>query len=709
VKSAFRQAPTDVELSSLFDPQTIVVIGASRDSQKWGTRVATNTLERGFGGRIFGINPNAHGERAGRLLLLPDLESVPGSIDCALIALPASRSAAAVDACARRGVKFAMVLAAGFGETGTEGQSVEDAMVHLARSTGMRLLGPNCFALFSAPARVNLMPMRDVPTGSVAFATQSGYVALELFHMARTAGIGFSRCVGIGNQADLGFGDVLSFFANDPHTEAVTLYMEGIPAGAGPSLLAGLDRCRENGKPVIVLKVGRSTAGAASARTHTNSLAGDDRVWSAALERAGAVRVSSTDEAIDCLQAAVKVPRHSGRTVIVTDSGGASIMALDEIAAHGLAVADLSESTRRELRPLIPAAAPKVARLNPITLDGPGGTDDDPTLLARCVDIVAKDPGVDVIVVAGGLGVRGAQSSAELATAEALVSVNEAGKPIVLHSLFNPSDSPALTRLVSAGIALYPTVPRMIRALASRVEPGRPSPQDHERTDSASADLLSSPPGSGIEIIPPDEALSLLKASGLAVPPVALVKSLDDLPDALDHVGFPICLKVADPRVVHKSEAQGIALNLRTVEDVQCAAQEFRQRFPGSSLLVMPSFPPGVEILVGAFHDPVFGPAVIFGRGGIWVEAEQDIQLRLAPADADQVSADLLRLRLGAQLRGGRGQTPLAVEELIDAICAMSKLALRHPNLTIEVNPLILYNDCYRIADVRAYRERSLE
>jgi acyl-CoA synthetase (NDP forming) len=686
------------ELAGLLSPKTIAVIGASRDPGKWGSQALRNTIEAGFQGRIYGVNPNAPGLKSGTSHFVSSLEDIPGEIDCALVALPAARVSAAVRACARRGVAFVVVVASGFSELGGGGGAAEDELVEICATSGMRLLGPNTFGLYSAPAKVNFWPgpNNNVRPGSVGLAAQSGNVAGELFNLAASAHLGFSRCVGIGNQADIGFGEVLSYFADDPHTSAVVLYVEGIHTNHGLRFTDGLAACTRQGKSVFVLKAGRSREGAATALTHTNSLAGDDRVWSAALAELGATRITSTEQAIDCLQCATKLPRVGRNIVVLGDGGGSSVFAVDAIREHGFDLAELSETSRANLGRIVPPVAPRSPGLNPLTVDTPGGVEDDPRVLSRCVKVLAQDPAVDVVVIAGGLGAYSAHADAEMETAEELAGVFHSGFPIVIQSAFLGSGSKAISRLFEAGIPLFPTIPRMVAALATRVVPI----SERQRQRNSNLPIVTTP---GSAAVSPAAAFEMLRSYGVNVPPATMVASLAELSEAEHKIGFPLCLKVWDPAVIHKSDVNGVVLNLQDANAVREAASRLWQRFPDTRLTVMPSFRPGLEMIVGCRTDPTFGPVVLFGRGGIWTEVEDDVAICLAPVSAVAALDGLGSLRMAPLLTGARGQDELAVESLVEVIEAIGHFADDNPQLDLEINPLILYRDGYEIADIRLH------
>src|SRR5258707_1234198 len=370
-------------LEYMFGQSVIAVVGASRDPAKWGRRILEYTGRAGFSGTLYGVNPGVADLNVPRVTTVAALSDIGQPIDLAVLARPASTTAELMDECAALGVKSVLVPAAGVGELGGEHLAAEQRIVARARAAGIRLLWPNTFGMFIAASGVNLTPREHIPPGSVAMLSQSGNVVVGMYEQARQAGIGFSACVGVGNQVDVGLGELLAYFADDPASAAIAVYVEGL-RGSGAEFRAGLAACRAVGKPVVVLKSGRSWHAASAVATHTGALASDGRIWQAVLADAGAIQVESTQDLVDTLAVACSVGRHRGRAMVLTDGGGDSGMAIDWLTASGLAMATLSAQTRAGLDELIPAPAPRVEGRNPVALDTAGGVEDDPRLRARC-------------------------------------------------------------------------------------------------------------------------------------------------------------------------------------------------------------------------------------------------------------------------------------------------------------------------------------
>jgi acetyltransferase len=679
----------------MFRPKVIAVVGASRDPAKWGRRVLEYTGRGGFGGALYGVNPSVADLNVPGVRTVPALSDIDEPIDLAVLARPASATAELLEECAASGVRSVLITAAGFGELGGEHLASEQRMVARAREAGIRLLGPNTFGIFVADSRVNLTPREHIPRGSVAMLSQSGNVAVGMYEQARQAGIGFSACVGVGNQVDVGLGELLTYFASDPGSDAAAVYVEGL-RGSGAEFRAGLAACRAAGKPVVVLKAGRSRHAASAVATHTGALASDERVWHAVLADAGAIQVASTRDLVDTLAVACSVGRHGGRAMVITDGGGDSVMAIDWLTASGLSMATLSAKTRAGLDELIPAAAPRAEGRNPVTLDTAGGVEDDPMLLARCARLAAEDDGVDVIVAGGLFGGYPKVLDAELACAAELIKLHRSGHRVVMQSAFALSDAEPVLTLRQAGIVVLPTIDRVAMALCGTLLPA-PSHDDHR---AATADHAA--PAATPAVLPVADSVELLRRSGISLPPISVVMTPSELATVAATASYPACIKIADTAVVHKSDIGGVFLNLEDAAAAELAARRLWARFPDSPLLMMPSLPGGTEFLVGTGNDPVFGPFVIVGKGGIWAETEADLAILMAPVDEKSARRALLSLRFAPTFTGRRGQPAIDLAAMAGLIVAMSDLAAEHPELSVESNPVIAYPDGYAVADVRA-------
>lgn len=690
------RARREADMRALLAPSVIAVVGASRDPAKWSRRALEHSQRAGFSGRLYGVSKATEDLRLPGVTTVPDLAAIAEPVDLAVIARPAAAVPEVIASCASTGVRAALVIAAGFGELGEAGLTAERQVLDLAGAAGLRVLGPNTFGLFVARDGINLTPREHIPAGSVALLSQSGNVAVALYEQARQAGIGFSACVGVGNQIDVGFADLLTYFAGDDQTTAVAMYAEGL-RGSGAGFRDGLEACRAAGKPVVILKAGRSAQSARAVATHTGALATDDRVWQSVLDEGGATRVDSVPDMIDALTMLTAVAKRRGRVMVLTDGGGDSVLTVDALAAAGVDLAIPREVTRSRLDELVPPDAPRTDWRNPVTLDTAGGVEDDPMLLARCAELAAKDDGVDVIAIAGLFGGYPRQLKAELACAAELVAIRDRGVPVVVQSAFATAGSDPVELLRRSGVPVLADVSRLARALAAAIaRPGQDAPVQNAPR------LVPAPKPAAGPPLPAEQVAALLQSHGIVLPPIRVAATDADLAAIATVADYPACVKINDPAVSHKSDVGGVRLGLTDAGQLMSAGRDLWKLFPESPLLVMPSLPSGPELLIGTGHDPVFGPYVLIGRGGIWAETDPDLVIRLAPASKDTAEGALRSLRYAPILFGGRGTPPVDLGALAGLIAHMSELGAARPDLIVELNPVIAYPDGYAIADLRA-------
>ena len=640
-----------------------------------------------FDGLMVGVNPRVEGGSIAGRPLVRSLSQIEDPIDLAIAAVPAAATLDVVRECADAGVRAVVLVASGLGELDAIGSAREEEIARVANESGMRLLGPNGYGLFVAEAGLNLTSYPSIPPGRVALMTQSGNVAIAMFRQATYAGIGFSSCAGVGNQLDVNFADLVGYHRESDASDALALYIEGIPVGSGRRLRDELLACQDAGKPVVVLKGGRTAAGTKSAATHTGALSGSARVWDAVLAEAGVHSVDSPEEMTDVLAAVTMIKPTACRTLVLSDGGGDSVLAVDALSNAGIPLARLSPTTETALDALTPPAAPRVSGHNPVTLDTAGGLEDDAALIARCASVGASDPDVDVVVISGTFGGYASQREVELLGVDELLSIRHGGTPVLVHSAFASDNDEPVQRLRAGGIPVYPTVRRLARALraVSTSAQGEPPSDD-----------TSAPRTLGVE-----ETASRLRLAGIEVPTLAVVRDHDSLIAAAQTIGFPVCLKVEVPGVSHKSDVDGVRLNLGPDEYVPAAA-ELWTRFPTASLLVMPMLRSGVELLVGATQDPIFGTVITVGRGGTTTELDPDVNVLVAPVSTETALAAWTSLRCSPILQGWRGAKAIDLASLAQLTVSIAELAAGDSTLSIECNPVIAYARGYGVADMRA-------
>lgn len=663
--------------SRLWQPRAVAVVGAGSRPDSLGGRVLQYLAHHGYPGPVYPVNPKVPE-------FYPNLGALPGSVDLALLVVGAGHVMTALRECAARGVGYVVVHASGFGETGPEGRALEEEMAAFARRHGMRLIGPNCIGLVSPPdglvagfsplfARVAFEP------GNLGLVAQSGALGYGIASLAMERGLGFSRIINTGNEAELESLELVEHLLQDEATHAVLLYAEGLKRSAGWRSLGAAS------KPVIVLKAGRSEAGARAAASHTAALAGSDALWETAFRQLCIHRAADIDEALD-LAAAFAQPRRpaGGRVGVLTTSGGAGILAADALSAHALSLPPLAGPTRAELEAIIP---PFGSTANPV--DVTAQVISDSQLFRRALRSMAADPALDLLLVCFCV-LQGEE--AERIALDLLAVHAETAKPILLSRTGAEFLAPGLAaRLQRAGIPVYPTPARAARAAAALLQQSsrRPTPL---------------PPWSPGPAAPPrvwtePEAKALLAGAGLPVTREAVVTTADEAAAAAAWLGFPVVLKVVSSAIRHKTEVGGVRLHLQSPAAVHTAFAELAPLGDGRCLVQEQVTDAVAEVLVGVSPSPM-GPLITVGLGGIFVEILQDVARRLAPVSEEEALAMLQELRSFPLLAGARGRGAGEIFALTRLTAGLSRWALERPGeWDLDLNPVLLTPSRCVIAD----------
>lgn len=662
-------------LDALFSPRSVAVLGASRNPAKLGHRLLKNVREGGFAGPLYPVNPSGEA-----ILGLPSVGTVaelPPGIDLALVSLPAPEVLPAVEGLAARGVRAAVILSSGFGEVDEHGRREQQALRALAAGTGMRLVGPNCMGVFSNPARLNGTYFWDLPTtaGGLSVVSQSGaYGGLILRHVGGL-GLGLSRFLSIGNQADLEIADLLEYLAGDPETTLIALFVEAVRDGRR---FVEAARRATRRKPVVVLKGGRTGAGARAAGSHTGALAGAVEVYRAAFRRAGIVACQETEEFFDAIQALAMTgaTRPRGRGVaIVTVSGGPSVIAADTAEAVGLRVAPLAGAARRALRALLPSFA---AVGNPVDLT----PQVDPGAIAPAARVVLGQPGL-----AGAVAVDVGLDLPEFADGISAAS-RSTGKPVVACAVDVPG---VAERFRAAGVPAYPTPERAVRAYSKLLGSGM-------RYCSAGAPpsrpKLAAPLRRALETgrgpLPHAAARGILGAYGVPFCQERVATSLRQALRAAGRLGYPVILKAPRQGLLHKTEAGAVLTGIGSPRALRQAYRELQRRLGPGLCLVQKQVGPGVELLVGGKRDPTFGPVVLCGTGGLLAEAVADVSVALAPPSPEEARQILSEGLKGRVLRGFRSYPACDPGPLVKILLGVGRLLADLPAVVeLDLNPVI--------------------
>lgn len=687
------QVAGSVELDALFAPRSVAVLGASADPTKIGGRPLAYLRRSGFAGHVYPINPKYDDVQG--WACVASVTDAPEAPDLALVALPAAAVPAALRDCAERGVRCAIVFSSGFAEAGAGGEALQAQVTAIARTTGMRVVGPNSIGVVSPPAALAatfataLERPGEMLGGSTAFVSQSGALAAFLYAQAHDAGLGFSRFVSVGNEADLTVADFLHVFAADPETRLVCGYLEGVSDGR--ALMNALDDLADAGKAVAFLKVGRSERGARAAASHTGSLAGAEAVYAAAFRQAGVLRIPDLGGLLDLMRmerpsGALDAPRATGPVAVLTISGGAGVWAADRLADAGVALVDLSEATVARLADVLPSFA---ATANPV--DVTGQVVNDPVLFEACLLTLVDDDAVGSVLVLLGL-----QESGGEALARAIAGCAGATDKLVAVS-WMAGPAAAYRVLEDAGVPVFEDMSRCVDALASAI--GSAARLEQVRRAGAvrpapAAAQMRLPPGALTE----HAAKAALREMGVPVPAGRLVHSADGAVAAAEAIGFPVALKGQSVDVHHKTEHQLVRLGLRDAAGVHSAHLQLVGSARAAGLhgdgwrgvLVEAMAPDGLDTVVGVVRDPVFGPVVMFGLGGVMVELVGDVAFRVAPIGAAEADALIGDTKGSALLDGFRGALGFDRPALVETLVAVSRFAADHAGAIaeIEINPL---------------------
>lgn len=700
------------DLSVFFSPRGVAVIGASRDPNKLGHGVVRNLLEHRYAGPVHPINP-AVNEILG-LPAYPSVADAPDPLDLAVIAVPAARVEQALDECGQRGLRGAVVISGGFREVGPEGMAREEAIRQVAARHGIRLLGPNCIGTIDTHTPLNTTFVTGVPEpGEIAFVSQSGAVVAAVIDWAHTAGVGFSRIVSLGNQADVTEVEMLEAVAQDQHTRVILAYIEGISDGR--AFLDAASRISAE-KPVIALKVGRAGGGAKAVASHTGALAGSDAAYEAAFRRAGVLRARTLEEMLDWARALAWQPLPQGdRVAILTNAGGPGILALDALEAAGLRLAPLTEHTTAYLRERVPPAA-SVA--NPVDILAGSG----PATYALCLDALLADEMVDAVVVITApqdwfdplslAEVVGEVGSSPLGRRKpvlaSIMGLRRGGNGTgVLHRRKIPNF--AFPERVGSALAAMWHRRQWLDALgAQQPDAAAIAAQDaltgRAAVEAGLAVMRARVLEEGVDPaeagwMTPDQIEPLLKAYGIAMPGSGLAPNVEEALALAESVGYPVVLKVAASGVTHKTDVGGVILDIRSPDALRAAFErlvdQVQERAPTLSVIdgvyVQNMVWGQAELIVGAVRDPQFGPLVMAGVGGVQVELKRDVAFELAPLTRQQAGSLLDRTAAGGLLGGFRGAPPADREAAIDAVLRLSQIALDWPQVAeIEINPLIV-------------------
>ena len=679
-------------LKAIFHPRSVAVIGATEKPASVGRTVLRNLLEQPSGATIFPINPgrsNVLGIRC-----YPSIASVGEAVDMAVVVTPAATVPDVLRECEQAGVRGAVVISAGFAETGADGQQREQKIREVLASGTMRLVGPNCLGVMNPRTGLNAtFAQSSALPGNIAFLSQSGALCTAILDWSRRENVGFSGFVSVGSMLDVSWGDLIYHFGDDPYTSSILIYMESI--GDARSFLSAAREVALR-KPIIIIKPGHTEAARKAAQSHTGSLTGSDEVFEAAFRRCGILRVDTIGELFDMAEVLSKQPRPRGpRLAVVTNAGGAGVLATDALLANGGQLAPVSQDTRDALNKFLPKAW---SHDNPVDTLG----DASPDMYVKALEIVSRDPNCDAVLsILAPQGMTDPERSASLLS-KAAESIT---KPLLASWMGGARMQLAANVLNEAKIPTFEYPDDAARSFASMwryssnlqalyeaPEFTGELPQDGPRRVAA---IIADAQKKNRTILTEHESKQILAAYELPVTPSKIARSIDEAVTAADALGYPVVLKLHSETVTHKSDRGGVRLNLRDADAVRAAftaiKEEFEKDNSFNGVTVQPMVKSsGFELILGSSADPQFGPVMVFGLGGQLVEVLRDRAHALPPLTTTLALRLMENTRILQALKGVRGNKPVDLEKLQELLVRFSELVIENPRIAdIEINPLL--------------------
>src|SRR5579859_4012967 len=677
-------------LETLLYPKAVAVIGASRSPEKVGHAVLANLVNGGFKGTIVPVNPGT-GEILG-LKCYKSLGDYKDPIDLGIIVVGVKYVKDALQSCLDAGAKSVIVITAGFKEVSAEGVKAELELVELCRAHGARMVGPNCLGVLNTDHHLNATFAPSVPPpGKISVISQSGALCVAILDWAADQKLGLGKVISFGNKADLNEADFIQALAEDKATNVIAGYLESIKEG--DKFLRVAEQAAAI-KPVVILKVGITQAGAKAASSHTGSLAGADIAYGAAFKRAGVIRAENFEALFDYAAAFAMQPLPNGeRVAIITNAGGPGIMAADAAEGLGLKMVSPGKESDAKLRTFLPTSA---AFGNPVDVIG----DAEPDRYVKAFEVMQEDEKTDAIVVV----VTPQNMTRPLELAEKLGAAHKGRKPVLAVFMGGTEVATAKEKLMAVGIPNYPSPDRAITALramcdyaAWRRRPARivtRFPVNRRRVDR----VIHMQMRSGVPQIGEVEAKEILRAYDFNVLGGQIARTTDEAVEIAERLGYPVVLKISSPDIIHKSDFGGVRINLANAEQVRDAFDlmmlRIQKRAPNAYLrgvFVEKMGQRGREVILGMTRDPQFGPMLMFGLGGIFVEVMKDVTFHLAPITAEEAMQMLKGTRSYALLQGARGQAPVDLEAIAGALQRISQLATDYPEIKeLDINPFIV-------------------
>ena len=704
-------------LEEIFNPKSVAFIGVSRQESKLG--YVKSMIASDFKGKMFLINPKAN--RILNLEVFPNIREIKENIDLAVVTVPAHSVRESVIDCVEAGVKGIIIITAGFAELGEEdGQKLQQNIVSIAREGGVRIVGPNCLGIYSSSSGLNTTGFSPISPGGIALVSQSGNMMLMMVSLAKRYGIGFSKLVSLGNQSDITFDEFVKYLGSDTDTKVIIMYAEGF--NNGKALLNVAFEVTQR-KPIVLLKAGRTEAGIRAAFSHTGALAGNDVISNAVFKQMGIIRVDNYYELLSVAETFSKLPLLKGKKVAILGGGGghATIMS-DCVVQHGLEIPVLSENTQRKLKGILPRFA---STKNPI--DIAGGGENYPSEFWECSKICLEDDEIMGVIIFGGFGAhRQEEEKSEEKHAKVAMDISslvrEYGKPIIMQTrtaenIEGIGLKKPLEILRSNGIPVYPSVEISARSMAALLEYSRVLEEREDKSEeirhSSKRAVLDKKFGSfvqnGFSNLLVKDIEEIFKVYGIPLIRTEVARNSEMAVEIAESIGYPIVMKVYSPDVVHKSDIGGVRLNIGDRSELIRCYQEVMlsssSHYKGASIIgitLSPMEKCDVEIIIGMIRDQQFGPVIMFGLGGIFVEVIKDVAFRAAPLSYREAEKMIREIKAYPILVGERGREEKDVGSLVDMIVKVSQMVIENPEIeALDLNPVFVYKRGSLVIDAR--------
>ncbi|MFO7816893.1 MAG: acetate--CoA ligase alpha subunit [Thermodesulfobacteriota bacterium] len=692
-------------IHALFNPHHVAIIGASNTPGKIGHSIIKNMTDAGFAGTIYPVNPKS--ESILGIKVEPAIKNLPDNLDLAVIAIPRHRVVESLKELAAKGTRATVVITAGFKEVGGRGYHMEQEMVEIAHKNNMALLGPNCLGMINTQGKTNASFAAEQPTaGNIAFFSQSGALCVAILDWALGENIGFSKFISLGNKAVLDEADMLEYLARDKNTDVILGYIENVCEGQ--RFIQAATRVTQE-KPVIMIKSGTTSAGAKAASSHTGAIAGSDQAYSSAFTKSGIIRAHDVQTLFNLAHAFSSQPLPKGPNLcVITNSGGPGIMAADACENSSMHIARLSPRTLKELQEFLPSYA---SLYNPVDIIGDAGAERYNFTLKTII----KDPNVNSILV---ILTPTSSAADEIETiSRNLVQVaKNSDKPVSACFMGKKRVEIGKKILLEGGVPCYSFPEPAISSMEAmhdqyqrKIQP-QPEQPEIKRDIKAARKVIDKARQDGRQDIVEFQALEILKAYNLPAPETRLARSSTDAIEAAEAIGYPVVLKIASPSISHKTDVKGVQVNLKNKKEVQSAFTNITsralRRMPEAHIagcLVQKMAPENCkEVIIGVKRDDQFGPLLMFGLGGVYVEVLKDISFRLAPLTGRDARDMLKEIKSYLLLKGFRGEKGVKLSALEEILMKMSQLAIDFPEIyEAEFNPVLVNSEQGIVADVR--------